>query len=192
MRPATLAAALLLAFVAGCSGGGDANTPGDGEIPLPPLASDSPATSAPAAAGVVYTLSGELCEKADQSPLVDLYPKEDAARLVNTEKLCVTRRTSTERSVSLTIDADLLQTEAAAKLFVETGRRLAKRPYTDVDGAGTDAFWSSDKDDVKLTSYHGNLVLEVEAAVNVADGMPADIVPRLVRIAAGTYAKLAP
>ncbi|GAB3517361.1 hypothetical protein GCM10027575_40190 [Phytohabitans suffuscus] len=184
---ATLAAVLLVTG-AGCGG---PDEPGGGTITLPPLPSTERTTAA-APAAAVYRLSGNLCEKADQTPFADLYPREDAKRLVATEKLCMTRRTSAEKSVSLTIDADLLPTEAAAKLFVETGRRLAKRPFTDVDGAGADAYWDGDQDDVKLTSYHGNLVLEVRAAVNVKDGMPDDVVQRLVRVAEGTYAKLAP
>jgi len=186
---AAVLAVTLLATAAGCGG---SDEPGRGTITLPPLPPDSPTSPPPPAAGALYKLSGALCEKADQSSFVDLYPTEDAKPLVNTEKLCVTRRTSAERSVSLTIDADLLPTEQAAKLFVETGRRLAKRPFTNVTGAGADAYWDGDKDDVKLTSYHGNLVLEVQAAVNVADGMPDDVVQRLVRVAEGTYAKLAP
>ncbi|MFD0747627.1 hypothetical protein ACFQ1L_41880 [Phytohabitans flavus] len=180
---------MLLLAVAGCGG---SDEPADGTITLPPAPSAEGTSAPPPAAGVVYKLSGDLCEKADQAPFADLYPKEDAQPLVNTEKLCVTRRTSADKSISLTIDADLLPNEAAAKLFVETGRRLAKRPFTDVTGAGSDAHWSGDKDDVKLTSYHGNLVLEVQAAANVADGMPDDVVQRLVRVAEGTYAKLAP
>lgn len=185
---AVFAAVLLAAGGAGCGGSDD---PGDRTITLPPLPSTEKTSAAPPT-GVVYKLSGDLCEKADQAPFADLYPTEDDKRLASTEKLCVTRRTSPDKSISLTIDADLLPTESAAKLFVETGRRLAKRPYTDVDGAGADAYWDGDKDDVKLTSYHGNLVLEVQAAVNVADGMPKDVVQRLVRVAEGTYAKLAP
>jgi hypothetical protein len=188
-RTAAVLAAVFLMVGAGCGGSSE---PGDRTITLPPLPSSEQTSAPAAAAGVVYRLSGDLCAKADQSPFADLYPKEDAKPLVNTEKLCVTRRTSAERSVSLTIDADLLPNEKSAKLFVETGRRLAKRPFTNVTGAGSDAYWSGDKDDVKLTSYHGNLVLEVEAAVNVADGMPDDVVQRLVRVAEGTYAKLAP
>jgi hypothetical protein len=182
-------AAVLLAVAAGCGG---SDEPGDRTITLPTLPSAEQTSAAAPAAGAVYRLSGDLCQKADQAPFADLYPTADAKPLASTEKLCVTRRTSAEKSISLTIDADLLPTEAAAKLFVETGRRLAKRPFTDVTGAGSDAYWSGDKDDVKLTSYHGNLVLEVQAAVNVADGLPSDVVQRLVRVAEGTYAKLAP
>lgn len=186
---AAVLAAVLLAAGAGCGG---SDEPGDRTITLPPLPSTERTTAAAPAGGVVYKLSGDLCEKADQAPFADLYPTADAKPLASTEKLCVTRRTSADKSISLTIDADLLPTEEAAKLFVQTGRRLAKRPFTDVEGAGSDAYWDGDKDDVKLTSYHGNLVLEVQAAVNVADGMPGDVVQRLVRVAEGTYAKLAP
>lgn len=184
---AVLAAALLLT-VAACGGDSDAATPG-GELTLPPVAEDTPS---PAGTGPVYALSGDLCKKADQSPLADLYPKENAQPLVNTERLCITHRTSGEKGIDLTVDAEVLRDEATAKAFVETGRRLAQRPYTDVTGAGADAHWSGDQDDVKLTSYNGNMVLEVQASVNVADGMPADIVQRLVKVAAGTYERLRP
>jgi hypothetical protein len=181
-----LAAALLGTSVA-CGNDSDGPTP----IAEPPPEPSEVATS-PAGTGPVYVLSGELCKKADQSPLADLYPKEGANPLVNTERLCITHRTSGEKGIDLTVDAEVLRDEATARLFVETGRRLAKRPYTDVTGAGADAHWSADKDDVKLTSYNGNLVLEVEASVNVADGLPPDIVQRLVKVAAGTYQRLAP
>ncbi|WP_281904494.1 hypothetical protein [Phytohabitans aurantiacus] len=181
-------AAALLSTVAACGGGDDASSP----IPEPPPLATEAATPTPAGSGPVYVLSGELCKKADQSPLADLYPKEEAQPLVNTERLCITHRTSGEKGIDLTVDAEVLNDEGMAKRFVETGRRLAKRPYTDVTGAGTDAHWSGDKDDVKLTSYNGNLVLEVEASVNVADGLPPDIVQRLVKVAAGTYQRLAP
>lgn len=188
---AAVLAAVLLTAGAGCGGSAASS---DGDIPLPTLPSTAPASASPSAPAqtVMYQLSGDLCKKADQSPFADLYPAEDPKPLVNTEKLCITRRTSTERSVSLRIDANLAPDEKSAKLFVETGRRLAKRQLTDVEGAGSDAYWSGDKDDVTLTSYRGNLVLEVSATVNVADGLPADAVQRLVRLAEGTYTKLAP
>ncbi|MEH1130093.1 hypothetical protein [Micromonospora sp. CPCC 206061] len=182
-------AAALLGTSAACGSDSDAPKPLAEQTP-PPEPTEQATPSA--GSGPVYVLSGELCTKADQSPLADLYPKEGANPLVNTERLCITHRTSGEKGIDLTVDAEVLRDEATARLFVETGRRLAKRPYTDVTGAGTDAHWSGDQDDVKLTSYNGNLVLEVEASVNVADGLPPDIVQRLVKVAAGTYQRLAP
>lgn len=188
---AVVFAAVLLATAAAC---GASDEPDDRVITLPPLPSsvETTTTAPPPAGGVVYKLSGKLCEKADQAAFAELYPNEDPNPLVNTEKLCATRRTSPDKSISLTIDANVMPAEEAAKLFVETSRQRPRRPPTTDVEVGSDAFWDGDQDDVKLTSYHGNLVLEVQVAVNGADGLPGDVVQRLVRVAEGTYAKLAP
>jgi hypothetical protein len=196
---ATLAA--LAAVTAGCgdpesAGPGRAASPSPSVVMLSPppsewaLPTSAPAT--PAGTGPMYALTGKLCGKVDQSALADLYPKEDATRLVNTAKLCVTSRESARRDVSLTVDADLMPDERAAKLVVETGRRRSSLPTTDVGGAGADAFYVTGQNRVKLTSYQGNLVLEVEALADATDGLPEDIADRLVKVAAGTYARLSP
>lgn len=191
-RLMAVVAALLVLGVTGC-GGSDSGLPDD-TLTLGPAGTSAaaPATSAPAGTGPVYKLSGNLCQKADQSPLADLYPIGDDKPLVATHKLCATSRKSQTVTVALSIDADLMPNERTAKLFVETGRRLARSTPTDIEGAGSDAFWTGTEKDVKLTAYHGNLVLEVSISnlstkVPFPDGMPE----RLVRVAAGTYAHLA-
>ena len=64
-------AAVLLATAAAC---GASDEPDDRVITLPPLPSseETTTTAPPPAGGVVYKLSGKLCEKADQAARIRL------------------------------------------------------------------------------------------------------------------------
>jgi hypothetical protein len=95
--------------------------------------------------------------------------------------------------VSFSVNAELLPTEKAAKLYLDTGRRLAKSPATDIGGAGSGAYWTGDDNKVTLVSYHGNLALDITVAVvNDAHRLPAGLPERLARVADGTFARLSP
>lgn len=192
LRGAAVLAAVALA--AGC-GGSEPATSGDKEIVIPkPSETPAPAESSTAPrTGPVYKLSGSLCAKADQRAITEIYPKQDGPPMVDTEKLCVITWQTASQSLTLTLDADLRPDEQWARDFVAESRQRSKYPVTDVAGVGAAAFWQEIlAGEVRLTSYHGNLVLRVEASVNEKDGFPKDIQARVQRVAAGTYPKLAP
>jgi hypothetical protein len=181
---------LSLAVVAVVAGCGSDPEPAAG----PPVTSAPPAASASgAAAGPVYVLSGKLCGLADQAPLAELFPTATGKPIADTPRLCATSRRSSTVSVSVSIDAELLRTEQQARLFMEAARGTSRGgPPTDIEGAGTDAFWAGDGHEVKLTSYHGNLVLELRVASVGDNDLPQGVPERLARVAEGTFAKLAP
>jgi hypothetical protein len=185
---AVLAAVTLAAT--GC-GGPEAGT-GSGPTGSPATSSTPGAPSGSAAAGPVYQLAGSLCQRADQSPLADLFPTADKP-ITDTEKLCATSRASKAMAVSLSIDAELLKDATWAQRYYDTAHRLAKSTPTDIPGAGSGAFWTGDKNKVELFSYHGNLVLQVRVySVNDSRQLPDDLPARLARVAAGTFAQLNP
>jgi hypothetical protein len=177
----------VVAVVAGC--GGDAEP----EAGSPATSAPAAASASAAAAGPVYTLSGKLCGIADQAPLAELFPTDGGKPLADTPQLCATSRRSPTLSVSVSIDAELLRTEQQAQLFVEAARGNSRGgPPTDIEGAGTDAFWAGGGKEVKLTAYDGNLVLELRIASVGENDLPPGVPERLARVAEGTFAKLAP
>jgi hypothetical protein len=183
-----VARGLALAVVAVAAGCG-----GDPE-PSPPETSTPPAASASAAAaGPVYRLGDGLCGVADQAPLAELFPTVSGKPIANSPKLCATSRRSSSVSVSVSIDAELLRTEQQARLFLETARGTSRGGTpTDIAGAGAAAFFVTDGHEVNLTSYHGNLVLELRVASVGDNDLPQGVPERLARVAEGTFAKLAP
>lgn len=188
-----LAAAVLVA--AGGCGDADPSTGSgpDGVLTLPPLPSQTTAARTSSAdQGPVYVPSGELCERADLAPIAELFPKADTP-LANTARLCDTSRSSDAMVVTLSVDAELLKDGRWAKEYFDTARRRAKTTPTDVPAAGAGAFWTGDERTVELFSYHGNLVLQIRLhALRDQDRLPADTADRLARVAAGTFARLAP
>lgn len=188
-----LAAAVLVA-AGGC---GDADPSTESEpgraLTLPPRPSQTTAApAAPADQGPVYVPSGNLCERADLAALAEVYPKAETP-LAATARLCDTSRSSDTSVVTLSVDAELLKDGRWAKEYFETARRLAKTSTTDVPAAGAGAFWTGDERGVELFSYHGNLVLQIRLrVVRDQDRLPADAVDRVARVAAGTFARLAP
>jgi len=178
-------ALVVVAVAAGC--GGDPE-PSPSETSTPPAASASPA-----AAGPVYRLGDGLCGVADQAPLAELFPTVSGKPIANSPKLCATSRRSSSVSVSVSIDAELLRTEQQARLFLETARGTSQGGTpTDIAGAGAAAFFVTDGHEVNLTSYHGNLVLELRVASVGDNDLPQGVPERLARVAEGTFAKLAP
>ena len=96
-------------------------------------------------------------------------------------------------TVSLSIDAELQPNTKTAKLFLDTSRRLDGGTPTDLPGVGSGAFWIGDATKVKLVSYHGNLNLTIICEpVSSRHQLPAGVPERLGRVAAGTFARLAP
>jgi hypothetical protein len=182
---ASLALTGLLLTVAGCGEAGPPGAPPEPSTPPPPTATTDPP-------GPVYRLSGSLCDKADLGPLEELWPRARTP-LADTERLCTTARVSSSMTVSVTVDANLLPDAASVALYLETGRRLSPWPAKDIAGAGGDAFWAAKGSQAKLTAGHGNLILEVDV-LGITDGedLPDDIAERLARVAAGTFARLAP
>jgi hypothetical protein len=179
---------LALAVVAVAAGCGGDPEPGTPETSAPPAASASAATT-----GKVYTLAGKLCGVADQAPLAELFPTVSGKPIADSPRLCATSRRSSTVSVSVSIDAELLRTEQQAKLFLDAARGSSRGgPPTDIGGAGTAAFWAGSGKEVKLTSYDGNLVLELRVASVGDNDLPQGVPERLARVAEGTFAKLAP
>jgi hypothetical protein len=175
-----------VAFAAGC--GGDPEPEATG-----PAASATPSASASAAAGPVYALSGNLCGIADLAPLAELFPTVSGKPIADSPRLCATSRRSSTVSVSVSVDAELLRTEQQARLFLDASRGAGRGgPPTDIEGAGTAAFWAGGGKEVKLTSYDGNLVLELRVASVGDNDLPEGVPERLARVAEGTFAKLAP
>jgi hypothetical protein len=177
-----------VAVAAGCGGDPEPDAAG-------PRASSSAAASPSASAttGPVYALAGNLCGVADLAPLAELFPATGGKPLADTPKLCATSRRSKTVSVSVSVDAELLRTEQQARLFMDAARGTSRRGTpTDIAGAGTAAFWAGDGKEVKLTTYDGNLVLELRVASVGDNHLPAGVPERLARIAEGTFAKLAP
>nr|MDT0659354.1 hypothetical protein [Micromonospora sp. DSM 115978] len=187
-------AVVALAAAAGCGGAPDGGPDSGPVLTLPPLPPETtaPPTTAPADQGPVYVLTGTLCDRADVSALADLYPTADTP-LTNSARLCATARSSDRSVVSLSIDAELLRDGRWAREYFDTSRRLAQDSPTDIPGAGSGAFWTGDERTVELFSFHGNLVLQIRLrTVRDADKLPADAADRLARVAAGTFARLAP
>lgn len=179
---------LALAVVAVAAGCGGDSEPSTQATSTPPAASASAA-----AAGPVYALGGNLCGVADQAPLAELFPTATGKPIADSPRLCATSRRSSSVSVSVSIDAELLRTEQQARLYLETARGTSQGGApTDIPGAGAAAFFVTDGHEVKLTSYHGNLVLELRVASVGDNDLPQGVPERLARIAEGTYAKLAP
>ncbi|MFI6761331.1 hypothetical protein ACIBF5_19560 [Micromonospora sp. NPDC050417] len=196
VRPWALALALVAVLAAAGCGDADSTT-GSGpdrvltQPPLPSQTTAAPRTSS-ADQGPVYAPSGSLCERADLASLAELFPKAETP-LANTARLCDTSRSSESMVVTLSIDAELLKDGRWAKEFFDTARRRAKTAPTDVPAAGAGAFWTGDERTVELFSYHGNLVLQIRLhALRDQDRLPADTPDRLARVAAGTFARLAP
>lgn len=191
---ATLAAGvLLLAGAVGCAG----QDPGATKTTDPAATSTATAAgttpTATTGADVTYTLPASLCAAVDDSALKDLFPNDGGRPIADSGGLCATSRSSAAMAVSLSVDAELLPTAAAAKQYFDASRRLARSTPTDIPGAGSGAFWTGGAAKVQLISYHGNLVLTLSCEpVSSQHPLPGGVPERLARVAAGTFAKLAP
>jgi hypothetical protein len=178
-------AALVWAGVAGCGGTDDEAGAASPSTP--------PTTAAATPAGPVYKLPKGLCTAVDEGPLADLFPTDGGQPVADAGGLCATSRSSKQMAVSFSVNAELLPNERAARAYLDTGRRLAKSPPTDIGGAGSGAYWMGDDNQVKLVTYHGNLALDITVAVvNDAHRLPAGLPERLARVADGTFARLEP
>jgi hypothetical protein len=193
--PAVLCA-VLLAGVVGCSRSDPpATSPATAGPATTKPATTTPATTTPTTAGadVTFQLPKSLCEAVDDSALKDLFPIDGGKPIANASGLCATSRSSTAMAVSLSIDAELLPNAKAGKLYLDTARRLGGGKPTDLPGAGSGAFWIGDTKKVKLVSYQANLVLTITCEpVSSQHELPAGVPERLGRVAAGTFARLAP
>lgn len=189
-RPVVALFAVLLMGVIGCSRsettGGSARTPSTTAAP----AAASPSA---ASADIRYVLPEKLCQAVDDTALREIFPIDGGKPLVDSAGLCDTSRASPSMAVSFTVNAQLTRDSTWGQRYYDTARRLAKGTPTDVSGAGSAAFWIGDKNKVELVTYHGNLALHVICAtINDNHRLPADVPARLVRVAAGTFARLAP
>jgi hypothetical protein len=188
---AVMLSTVLFAGAAGCS----RSDPVTADIP-PASVGPATTTAAPttaAGAGVTYKLPASLCAAADQSALEDIFPTGGGAPIADSPGLCATSRSSPAMAVSLSIDAELARTEKDAKVFFDGARRLARSTPTDLPGVGSGAFWTAEKNNVKLISYHGNLVLTITCEpVSSQRQLPASVPERLGRVAAGTFGRLTP
>jgi hypothetical protein len=183
-RLAALAAVLLLA-VAGCARSADDPAPATSATPTVPT-------------GTSYALPAKLCDKVDSTALQDLYPTPDEP-LLDTSISCDTALiAASDRVLGLFVDAHFADPALLAvspQLTQETyelQRRLARSTPTDIDGAGSAAFWYAIEDQLWLVSYDGNLLLTVSvAAVNATHRLAPDMPTRLTQVAAATMAALA-
>lgn len=191
--PAVLAAAAIAVGVAGCSPAGtDQGTgqPGAGTSASPARADPTRATHPPDS-DKVYALPKSMCVAADLSAMTDLYPQQEEKPLLDTARTCGTAVLSSTTVVSVEVRADLMPDARRARLLYETSRNQARNTPHDIAGAGTEAFWAGTETETKLTSYHGNLLLTITCAtVRNQQTLPPDIADRMVRIAAGTFARL--
>jgi hypothetical protein len=159
---------------------------------VPPASERS---SAPPVSGPKYKLSGKLCRKADLRAIEELFPTQKYKPLASTRRYCATARSSRDgvHSIGVSVDAELLPDEEWAKRFFDMSRQTATEDVHDIGGAGTEALWTGDSTSIDLTTYHGNLVLELEVQLlNPDDDLPDDMPQRLARVADGTFERLAP
>lgn len=157
---------------------------------VPPASEPS---SAPPVSGLKYKLSGKLCRNVDLRAIEELFPDQDHKPLSNIRRYCGTARSSRDGLLSIGIDAELLPDGEWAKRFYDTGRQMADSDVHDIGGAGTEAFWTGDSPLIRLTTYHGNLVLEIDVHMLTSDvDLPDDMPQRLARVADGTFERLAP
>jgi hypothetical protein len=195
-RATSVLIGVLLVGLAGC-GGSDPKPDASGvsaDKYRPPAdsATSAPAAS-PTAAGRTYTLPPSLCGVSDLTAITELYPTLDGKPLADSSGICSRFLKSAKTGVGITVDSQLAGQAKFGQAYLDTGRRLAKTKTTDIDGVGTDAYWTVDKYEVKLTTYDGNLILEISITLpnKGEDALPADTPQRLGRVANGTFAKLA-
>jgi hypothetical protein len=193
LSAAVLAIAALLAAAA-CGDADPAGDPDSGPVltlpPLPP-STTAPATT-PADQGPTYAMTGSLCRRADLTPIAEIYPTADTP-LADSARLCHISYSSPRSVVAFSLDAELFPDGRWAREYLDTARRKAPSQPTDIAGAGAAAFWFGDERAVELNSQHGNLVLQIQIeAIRDADKLPDDTPERLARVAAGTFARLAP
>ncbi|MEH1013630.1 hypothetical protein V6U90_11020 [Micromonospora sp. CPCC 206060] len=193
-RAGSLGLAALLLVGAGAACGRSEPEPDAAGPSTDPAPTSAPTTTGPVGPGdVTYTLPAKLCPAVDDAALAEIFPRDGGAPVLDIPGACGITRLAEGMTVGLNVDAELLKDGQWAQRFYETGRRLARGTPTDIDGAGTAAFWTVEKNRIKLVTYHGNLALTLTCEPVAAAGrLPADVPQRLARVAAGTFARLAP
>jgi hypothetical protein len=147
----------------------------------------------PSETEVVYQLPQALCGMVDDSALKEIFPIDGGQPIADAPGLCATSRSSSAMAVGLSVDAELFRNGQIARDFFEMARATADSAPTELPGVGSGAFWFGGRSGVRLVAYHGNLALTIDCeTVSARHQLPDDIAQRLGRVAAGTFARLAP
>lgn len=195
LRVAVALGALPLLALLGCSRPQEPVRPIDiarASTPEPSVAASSPSPT-PVETEVVYELPQALCGKVDDGALEEIFPIDGGQPIADGPGLCATSRSSSAMAVGLSVDAELFRNGQIARAFFEKARATADSAPTDLPGVGSGAFWFGGASGVRLVAYHGNLALTIDCeTVSAQHRLPDDIPQRLGRVAAGTFARLAP
>ena len=195
LRVAVALGALPLLALLGCSRPEGPTRPIDIARASTPEASSAAASPSPTPVKteVVYELPPALCRMVDDSALKEVFPIDGGQPVADGPGLCVTSRSSKAMAVGLSVDAELFPNGQIARDFFEKARATADSAPTDLPGVGSGAFWFGGASGVRLVAYHGNLALTIDCeTVSEQHRLPDDIAQRLGRVAAGTFARLAP